>query len=103
MKIYKMSEKEISQYLSFTLRHKPEEIGLELSSEGWGSISALIEKSNPINNIKLTHEIIQKIVKHSDKKRFEISNDGLKIRAIQGHSNISIQRQFIKKKPPEFL
>jgi putative RNA 2'-phosphotransferase len=72
MKIYKMSEKEISQYLSFILRHKPEEIGLELNSEGWGNISELIEKSQPINNTKLTLEIIQTIVKNSDKKRFQM-------------------------------
>lgn len=103
MKIYKMSDKEISQYLSFILRHKPEEIGLELNSEGWGNIPELIEKSQLINNTKLTLEIIQKIVGNSDKKRFQISNDGLNIRAIQGHSNVKIQRKFIEKTPPEFL
>ena len=103
MKIYKMSEKEISQYLSFILRHKPEEINLELNSEGWGNISELIEKSQPINNTKLTLETIQAIVKNSDKKRFQISDDGLNIRAIQGHSNVNIQRKFTEKTPPEFL
>lgn len=103
MKIYKMSEKEISQYLSFILRHRPEEIGLELNSEGWGNIFELIEKSQPINNTKLTLEIIQTIAKNSDKKRFQISDDGLNIRAIQGHSNVKIQRKFTEKSPPEFL
>ena len=98
-----MSEKEISRYLSFILRHKPEEINLELNSEGWGDISELIEKSQPINNTKLTLEIIKAIVKNSDKKRFQISDDGLSIRAIQGHSNVNIQRKFTEKTPPEFL
>ncbi|WP_171260345.1 RNA 2'-phosphotransferase, partial [Acinetobacter baumannii] len=33
-----MNEKAISQYLSFILRHKPEEIGLTLDREGWANI-----------------------------------------------------------------
>ncbi|MEG0343505.1 MAG: RNA 2'-phosphotransferase [Acinetobacter sp.] len=98
-----MSEKEISQYLSFILRHKPEEINLELNSEGWGNISELIEKSQPINKTKLTLKIIQTIVKNSDKKRFQISDDGLNIRARQGHSTTTVNINHKKLVPPSYL
>ncbi|WP_258178941.1 RNA 2'-phosphotransferase [Burkholderia multivorans] len=33
---------EISRYLSYILRHKPESIGLQLDTEGWADIAALI-------------------------------------------------------------
>lgn len=71
-----MNEKEISQYLSYILRHKPEEIGLELDSEGWGNIAELIKKSQPVNHTSLSLAVIQTAVTNSDKKRFQISNDG---------------------------
>jgi len=98
-----MNEKKISQYLSYILRHKPEEIGLTLDVEGWANLDELIDKSQPIEGTILTHEIIQTIVQNSDKKRFQLSNDKLNIRAIQGHSTPSINRTFIEYTPPEFL
>ena len=45
-----MNEKAISQYLSFILKHKPEEIGIEIDIEGCADISHLIQKSNRIEN-----------------------------------------------------
>lgn len=98
-----MNEKKISQYLSFILRHKPEEIGLTINAEGWANIDELIDKSQPIDKTILTNEIIQKIVQNSDKKRFQISIDKLNIRAIQGHSSPAINRTFIEYTPPQFL
>ena len=98
-----MNEKKISQYLSFILRHKPEEIGLTLDVEGWANINELINKSQPIEERILTKEIIQQIVQNSDKKRFQLSDNKLNIRAIQGHSIPLINRTFIKQTPPDFL
>ncbi|QIO05476.1 RNA 2'-phosphotransferase [Acinetobacter shaoyimingii] len=98
-----MNEKAISQYLSFILRHQPEQINLELDVEGWANINQLIEKSEPVDGVRLSLEIIQSIVQNSDKKRFQISEDGLNIRAVQGHSNRQVQRQFDLKVPPKFL
>ncbi len=62
-----MNEKAISQYLSFILRHKPEEIGLTLDREGWANIEELISKSQPVKNVALDEEIIKNIVSNSDK------------------------------------
>lgn len=37
-----MSREEISKFLSFVLRHEPQAIGLQLDSEGWADIDALL-------------------------------------------------------------
>lgn len=82
-----MNEKAISQYLSFILRHKPEEIDLTLDREGWANIEDLISKSQPVNNTTLDEEIIKSIVSNSDKKRFQISDDGKYISRCTGPLN----------------
>ncbi|ACT11442.1 RNA:NAD 2'-phosphotransferase-like protein [Pectobacterium carotovorum subsp. carotovorum PC1] len=33
---------DVSKFLSYVLRHKPEAIGLTLNSEGWANIAELI-------------------------------------------------------------
>lgn len=86
----------ISKYLSYLLRHKPEAVGLTMDKNGWVLVDELIEKSE----IELNKEIIEKIVKNSDKQRFELK-DG-KIRANQGHS-IDVDVELVSKEPPEIL
>jgi putative RNA 2'-phosphotransferase len=92
----------LSKFLSYVLRHKPEHIGLELDREGWAVVAELIagaaEKGVCINSSK-----VQELVSLSDKKRFEISSDGLRIRAIQGHSTKLVRRSYVEFKPPLFL
>jgi putative RNA 2'-phosphotransferase len=73
---------EISKFLSYVLRHKPDAIGIELDAEGWANIDDLIAKAD----IPLTHELLLEIVDTSDKKRFAISAEGQFIRANQDHS-----------------
>lgn len=98
-----MNEKAISQYLSFILRHKPEEIDLTLDREGWANIEELILKSQPVKDVTLDEEIIKNIVNNSDKKRFQISDDGKLIRAVQGHSTTSVDISLNKLIPPTSL
>lgn len=90
---------EISKYLSFILRHKSEAIGLELDSNGWGAIDALIHKTTEFH---LTRATLTLVVETSDKQRFAISEDGLSIRANQGHS-IDIELALPEATPPAFL
>lgn len=92
---------QISRFLSYILRHAPESIGLSLDAQGWGEISQLIlltqKKGTP-----LTLELINDVVKTNDKKRFAISEDGLFIRAVQGHSlKTTVAYQAIT--PPKIL
>lgn len=73
-----------SKFLSLILRHKPERIGLSLDAAGWAEIGELIRLSQA--HRPLTRDMIEAVVAGSDKQRFAISEDGLRIRANQGHS-----------------
>lgn len=89
-----------SKYLSFILRHKPDDIALSLNEQGWANIDELIEKSSPKQ--KLTSELIKTVVVTNDKQRFRISDDGKKIRASQGHS-INVDLNLNAAVPPATL
>lgn len=93
---------ETSKFLSFVLRHQPDAIGITLDVEGWANIPELIAAAT--NNGKpLDRDLIQTVVTTSDKKRFAISEDGLRIRALQGHSTETVDIKYAEKVPPEFL
>lgn len=98
-----MSKKleKISKFLSLVLRHKPEEIGIALDKNGWANIHQLILLSNQAG-VALDEATILEVVSRSDKQRFAISDNGVNIRANQGHS-ISVDLEFISLIPPEFL
>ncbi|TQV72242.1 RNA 2'-phosphotransferase [Aliikangiella marina] len=93
--------KQYSKFLSYVLRHKPEEIDLKLDDNGWADIESLIEKAR--NQGKhYSFELIHKIVEDNDKQRFAISEDGRKIRANQGHS-IKVELDLRAIEPPTIL
>lgn len=89
-----------SKFLSLILRHKPDAINLTLDAEGWALISELIDKAKP--QIALSKGLIEQIVSTSDKQRFKISDDGLMIRANQGHS-VKVDLKLSPKQPPTVL
>lgn len=74
-----------SKFLSLVLRHKPEEIGLRLDKHGWVRVDDLLRKLKKANH-KLSRDELIQLVESNDKKRFTLSEDGLRIRAAQGHS-----------------
>ncbi|MBX8610467.1 RNA 2'-phosphotransferase [Pseudomonas cichorii] len=92
----------LSKFLSYVLRHKPEYIGLYLDGEGWATIddlkSGAAEKEIVVDALK-----IKELISSSDKVRFEFSKDGLRVRAIQGHSSKLVARKFIRCSPPLYL
>ena len=90
-----------SKFLSYVLRHRPDEIGLTLDANGWALISELIERSE-LAKVCLTEELIRQIVRESDKQRFALSEDGTRIRANQGHS-IEVDLALQPRQPPEIL
>lgn len=99
-----MSQKstDISKFLSYILRHQPEAVGLSLDKEGWAVISDLILCAVKEGYI-LDNSLIHSIVDNSDKRRFTISDDGLRIRAVQGHSTQQVNISYKEKTPPEIL
>lgn len=93
---------EISKFLSFVLRHQPDAIGITLDLEGWTDIAALIEAAAR-DGRQLDRDLIQAVVTTSDKKRFAVSDDGLRNRAVQGHSTKIVDISYVERLPPEFL
>ncbi len=93
--------KKISKFLSYVLRHRPDEIGLTLDDNGWADIDDLIERART-TSVGLTHELLYEIVRSNDKQRFAINDDGKRIRASQGHS-VEVDLALEPKQPPEVL
>ncbi|RON56602.1 RNA 2'-phosphotransferase [Pseudomonas frederiksbergensis] len=93
---------ETSKFLSYVLRHEPQAIGLELDTDGWADIDALISGAAR-DGRTLDRQLIQQVVDSSDKKRFSISEDSQRIRAVQGHSTKTVDLQFEEKRPPATL
>ncbi|MGB7325232.1 MAG: RNA 2'-phosphotransferase [Rubripirellula sp.] len=91
-----------SKFLSLVLRHQPEVIGMTLDAEGWLDINALIAAANE-RGTTLTLDLLHEVVATNDKKRFALSDDGLRIRASQGHSVAGVDLKLTETAPPETL
>lgn len=91
----------ISKTLSLWLRHKPDAGGLRLSPEGWARIDDVLKA---LQSRKLPGDpgTLNRVVETNDKKRFELSADGLFIRARQGHS-IEVDLALEPVIPPDIL
>ncbi|WP_312202250.1 RNA 2'-phosphotransferase [Kosakonia cowanii] len=99
-----MSKKstDTSKFLSYVLRHEPEAIELTLDKEGWAVIDDLILRAGN-KGYALDKDLIFNVVESSEKKRFTISEDGLRIRAAQGHSTQQVNITYAEKTPPDIL
>lgn len=75
--------------LAYILRHNPAEVEGALDSEGWLETKKLIDHGWTISELK-------EIVDTDNKKRYELSADLRKIRALQGHSVKGINANFKK-------
>jgi putative RNA 2'-phosphotransferase len=92
---------QLSKFLSFVLRHKPESIGISLDSQGWVSVDDLIAKSQTAGT-HFTREDLLHVVETSDKKRFSLSAGARMIRAAQGHS-VAVDLGLAPQEPPAIL
>lgn len=91
-----------SKFLSLVLRHRPEVVGMQLDPEGWLAIDELIENANRRGK-ELSLELLHEVVASCEKKRFALSEDGLRIRANQGHSVPDIELNLEPVVPPTLL
>lgn len=101
----KSSEKilrEHSKFLSLVLRHQPETIAIQLDSEGWTDVHILLQQMIKHKRPLKLVELIE-VVESSDKKRFQLAHDQSKIRAVQGHSSVQVQREYTAITPPDTL
>lgn len=89
---------DVSKFLSYLLRHRPEAIGLTLDHGGWAQIDDILERTDR----PITREMIETAVRDNDKQRFALSSDGTRIRARQGHS-IPVDLDLAPAIPPDVL
>ena len=91
----------ISKYMSLILRHRPEVIGLTLDPHGWADVKALIrgiQGKYPEFNRKTLEEIVES----DEKQRYSFDQNGMRIRANQGHS-VHVDVDMEEMDPPEIL
>ncbi|PDS95465.1 RNA--NAD 2'-phosphotransferase [Rhizobium sp. S9] len=94
--------KELSKFLSLILRHEPAKFGVVLDGSGWTPIDPLITQVRVAGFPDFDRETLDAVVENDSKKRFTISNDGLRIRAAQGHS-VEVDLGLNPSKPPAAL
>jgi hypothetical protein len=94
-----MTPEDASKFIAYVLRHAPESIGLRLDAEGWADIDALVAGAVAIGR-DLTRPDVVRAVDSGTKKRYELSADGQRIRALQGHSTPQVRRSFEAVVPP---
>jgi putative RNA 2'-phosphotransferase len=76
---------EISKFLSYILRHHPEKYGVWLNENGYANLERILTiLNNRFKSREITRETLEKMIKYSDKMRFELTEDS--IRAYYGHS-----------------
>ncbi|MDO4896447.1 MAG: RNA 2'-phosphotransferase [Moraxella sp.] len=97
-----MQDKEVSRFLSRVLRHKPELIGIVLDEQGYTDIDTLIGNAYAFGK-QFDHAQLLSVVANNNKQRFQLSDDGTQIRAVQGHSHPSVKRHYEPQTPPNVL
>ncbi|WP_454796834.1 RNA 2'-phosphotransferase [Novosphingobium lindaniclasticum] len=87
-----------SKALSYWLRHAPDAGNLSLDSAGWADtkdVLVALDRAGLLNTL----DDLTRVVAESDKSRFELSMDGTRIRARQGHS-ITVDAGWIEAAAP---
>ncbi|WP_265790751.1 RNA 2'-phosphotransferase [Fodinibius salicampi] len=94
--------KSTSKFLSYVLRHHPEEIGLTVNENGWASVDELLDKARKYGK-NIDRKLLEKLIEEGGgKKRFTFSEDQQYVRATYGHS-IKVDLQLNPKTPPKVL
>ena len=100
-KDYENSDKGLGKTLSYILRHHPEAFNVHMDSHGWVNVDELLSQMRKRGRI-IDHEILERIVRENDKKRYSYNENKTKIRANQGHS-IKVDVELKTAIPPEYL
>ncbi|MBM6930831.1 RNA 2'-phosphotransferase [[Clostridium] spiroforme] len=91
----------LSRYVSFVLRHHPEEIDATVDEQGWMKVDELVHGMQ-LKGKYINQAILEHIVLTDEKQRYHYNEDHTKIRAAQGHS-ISVYIDMEIKVPPRYL
>jgi len=91
----------ISKRLSYVLRHRPDTVGIVLGDGGWIGVDDLLAALAG-NGHTVSRSVLDRVVAENDKQRFEYSEDGLRLRARQGHST-EVDLGYAPATPPDVL
>jgi putative RNA 2'-phosphotransferase len=91
----------ISKFLSLVLRHEPARAGVTPDAAGWVAVDDLL-RGCASAGLPISRAELEEVVRSSDKQRFAVSPDGLRIRANQGHS-VEVRLDYEPRPPPEIL
>jgi putative RNA 2'-phosphotransferase len=90
-----------SKFLSLVLRHEPGRIGISLGEGGWVPVAELLAACERAGK-RISPALLGEVVASNDKQRFAFSDDGLRIRANQGHS-VQVDLGLVPQVPPDRL
>lgn len=82
--------------LAYALRHHPEVARITLEPGGWADLDDLLA------GLGWSRPILMELVEGDDKGRYELSEDGRKIRALHGHS-VDVDLGYEPVTPPPVL
>ena len=91
----------LGRFLAYILRHDPAAANIELDQQGWVSLKELLSGLRSVGR-QVTMDDILEAVAADNKQRYAISENGLRIRANQGHS-IAVDLKLEPVEPPEML
>jgi len=95
------SDTRLSKFLSLVLRHQPEKAGITLDPAGWVDVDTLL-RGCAAAGVALSRTDLDRIVTESEKQRFALSEDRMRIRANQGHS-VEVELAYEPMTPPDIL
>ena len=70
---------QVSIYISYLLRHHPEDISLDMDKNGWVSVEQLIRGINDSGKYKITLEQLEQIVATDNKGRYRFDSEHKRI------------------------
>lgn len=76
--------KSLGVYMTYILRHKPQDIGIAMDTQGWVSVLDFLQKAKYTKQVTL--EMLIAEVEADEKGRFQFNSNKSKIRCVQGHS-----------------
>ena len=92
------SDTEISKFMSYVLRHAPQDLGLTLADDGWTDYADFSAKL--CAKMGVTDSDIRRVIDENSKKRFTLAEG--RIRAAQGHS-VNVDLDLKPQAPPALL
>lgn len=76
--------KSFGVYMTFILRHRPQDIGIAMDTQGWVSVSDFVAKAKWVRPVET--QMLFDEVETDEKGRFQLNSSRTRIRCVQGHS-----------------